>query len=220
MKLFSFKKRLHIVLPIFFFLLPIAVFFIWNPSSEVSAAEELSQKLLRFHVIANSDSEEDQAVKLKVKERVLSLLSPTLSYAADKEEAKQLVESRMDDIVAAARDTLRENEFSYSVHASVTQCEFPVKTYGDLTFPAGTYEALRIVLGDGEGKNWWCVMYPPLCFVDASFGTVPEDSKKQLSGLLTEDTYDSLETARQNKEQRIPFRFGIFTFLNNLLGFH
>lgn len=219
MKLFSFKRRLHIVLPIFLFLLPAAAFFIRSPSSEVSAAEELSEKLLRFHVIANSDSEEDQAVKLKVKEHVLSLLSPTLSYAADKEEAKRLVESRMDDIMTAAQDTLRENGFSYSVRASVTQCEFPVKTYGDLTFPAGTYEALRIVLGDGKGKNWWCVMYPPLCFVDASFGTVPEDSKKQLSGLLTEDTFDSLETARQNKEQRIPVRFGIFTFLNNLLGF-
>ncbi len=163
MKLFSFKKRLHIVLPIFFFLLPIAVFFIWNPSSEVSAAEELSQKLLRFHVIANSDSEEDQAVKLKVKERVLSLLPPTLSYAADKEEAKQLVESRMDDIVAAARDTLRENGFSIRFMPPSPNASFRSRHTGISTFPAGTYEALRIVLGDGEGKNWWCVSCTRRC---------------------------------------------------------
>lgn len=213
MKTLARKKWLHRILPALFFLFPIVFFLARGTDPKAASSEELSEKLLRFHVIANSDADEDQAVKLKVKENVLALLSPSLSYAKDREEAKQIISAQMDDILAIAEDTLEENGFSYSVQASIASCEFPVKTYGDLTFPAGTYEALRIVLGEGQGKNWWCVMYPPLCFVDASFGTVPEDSKDQLSALLTEDTYDSLQAA---EEKKVPFRFGIFTFLNDL----
>lgn len=209
------KKFLHILLPFFCFLFPIFFFGFRETATSSSSLNELSDKLLRFHVIANSDSREDQAVKLKVKEAVLDLLSPSLSNARDKEEAKQIITSRMDEILTCSRNTLSQYGFSYSVEASITSCEFPIKSYGDLIFPSGTYEALRIVLGNGDGKNWWCVMYPPLCFVDASFGTVPEKSKEQLSSLLTEDTYETLQKSKQEATPP-PIRFGIFTFLNDL----
>ena len=203
------KILLHILLPLGCFLTPILFFLSFQP--EASAADELSQKLLRFHVVANSDSQEDQAVKLQVKENILSLLSPSLAYAETKEEAKEIISANMEAITETAQNTLRENGFSYSAAASLCWCDFPVKTYGDLTFPAGTYEALRIVLGEGAGKNWWCVMYPPLCFVDVSFGTVPDQSKAALSHLLTDDTYDSLNSRETSP---VRFRFKLFSFLN------
>ncbi len=214
MKLSVKQVFLHILLPIACFLFPIFFFFSQENYSHASS-EELAEKLLRFHVIANSDSQEDQAVKLKVKENILSFLSPSLSYADDKEEAKQIISSQMDEILSIAQTTLAENGFSYSAQAFLTYCEFPVKSYGDLVFPAGTYETFQVILGDGNGKNWWCVMYPPLCFVDASFGTVPEESKNQLSTLLTEDTYESIQSSASENDS-IPFRFGIFTFFNDL----
>lgn len=215
MKTLFHKKFLHIILPVFFFLLPIFFFGFRETAASSSSLDELSDKLLRFHVIANSDSKEDQAVKLKVKEAVLELLSPSLSNATDKDEVKQIITSRMDDILDCSRNILSQYGFSYSVEASITTCDFPVKSYGDLIFPAGTYEALRIVLGNGDGKNWWCVMYPPLCFVDASFGTVPKESKEQLSSLLSEDTYETLQKSEQEATPP-PIRFGIFTFFNDL----
>ena len=184
MKTLFHKKFLHIILPVFFFLLPIFFFGFRETAASSSSLDELSDKLLRFHVIANSDSKEDQAVKLKVKEAVLELLSPSLSNATDKDEVKQIITSRMDDILDCSRNILSQYGFSYSVEASITTCDFPVKSYGDLIFPAGTYEALRIVLGNGDGKNWWCVMYPPLCFVDASFGTVPKMKRTALLSFI------------------------------------
>ena len=122
MKLSVKQVFLHILLPSACFLFPIFFFF-------------SQEKLLRFHVIANSDSQEDQAVKLKVKENILSFLSPSLSYADDKEEAKQIISSQMDEILSIAQTTLAENGFSYSAQAFLTYCEFPVKSYGDLVFP-------------------------------------------------------------------------------------
>lgn len=221
MKPFAAKNVLHRSFPFFFFLFPITFFLIWGfffsgTEGKAASSQELSEKILRFHVIANSDAKEDQDVKIKVKETVLTYLSPFLSYAKDKEEAKQIIENHMDGILNTAKETLEKNGFSYPAEVSVTDCEFPVKSYGDLLFPAGTYEAVRIVLGEGKGKNWWCVMYPPLCFVDASFGTVPQESKDQLGALLSEDTYDSLLASGQEEQKPIPFCFGIFTFLNDL----
>lgn len=173
---------------------------------------ELSDKLLRFHVIANSDSKEDQDLKLKVKEAVLNEMQPYLSHTTTKGEAEQQIEQHMETIISTAQQTLKENGSSQDVHAQIETCYFPTKTYGDFTFPPGNYRALRITLGKAEGKNWWCVMYPPLCFVDASYGTVPQESKSQLKGMLTEDTYDSIN----NISKPIKIGFRLFPFLNSL----
>ena len=177
MKLFSFKKRLHIVLPIFFFLLPIAVFFIWNPSSEVSAAEELSQKLLRFHVIANSDSEEDQADKYLVRDAVVAYLTPVVAEAETREEAEAALDDCLPGLVKTAEQVLEKNGFFYGARAEIREEEFPTRVYGEYTLEAGVYRALIVSLGTGTGDNWWCVVYPPLCFAGEPGDSVVYRSK-------------------------------------------
>ncbi|MGI5873684.1 MAG: stage II sporulation protein R [Bacillota bacterium] len=124
--------------------------------------------LLRFHVIANSDSPADQAVKLRVRDAVLAEIAPALAAAESVDEAEAAVGAALPDIEAAADAVLAAEGKHYASRAEVTESFFPTKSYGGLTLPAGRYRACRITLGAGRGKNWWCVLYPPLCFVDLS----------------------------------------------------
>ena len=145
-----------------------------------SIQKGIAEKIIRFHVIANSDSEEDQAVKLKVKEAVVTSMEPMLADADSVDEVRKIIKLHMDEIEQIAQETLIEEGSTDEAKAELTHCYFPVKTYGEYTFPDGEYEALRITIGEGEGKNWWCVMYPRLCFVDSLYSVVPEESKKEL----------------------------------------
>lgn len=163
---------------------------------EVTKAQErqraIADQIIRLHVIANSDSEEDQAVKLKVKETVLTYLRGEMKDAATIGQARQAIRENLSEIETIAEEKLAMEGYDYGVTASLEPCYFPVKEYGDMTFPAGEYEALRVRLGKSEGKNWWCVMYPTLCFVDSVYQVVPEESKEKLQNSLSQDEYDSL----------------------------
>ena len=133
--------------------------------SEKTQSEQV-EKPFRLHIIANSDSKEDQAVKLEVRD---AILANTLEQAKDiqtKDEMKKYVEEHLPEMEQIAQDVLDQQGFSYGARAMVGVYDFPDKTYGDVTYPAGEYEALRIVLGEGEGQNWWCVIFPPLCLID------------------------------------------------------
>lgn len=141
----------------------------------LSAAPETApafayQNLIRFHVVANSDSPEDQALKMQVRDIVLAELEPLLSQAASLEQARHIVAENLPAIETAARNTLRQKGGNYPLQAEFGQFAFPAKIYGDATLPSGTYTALRISIGQGAGQNWWCVLYPPLCFVDCAGG--------------------------------------------------
>ena len=126
----------------------------------------LAKDVFRFHVLANSDSDEDQDVKLKVRDAVIAYMdgemSGTESNSAD--DTKRWAADHLDDIEAVADQILEQEGYSYHASAEVVCDYFPEKTYGDITFPAGYYEALRVNLGKAEGHNWWCVLYPGLCF--------------------------------------------------------
>ncbi|MDE6759306.1 MAG: stage II sporulation protein R [Lachnospiraceae bacterium] len=148
--------------------------------------------ILRFHVRANSDSDEDQALKMAVKEDVITLLKPLLEECKNVEESKVVIVSNLQSIYASAINTITEQGYDYNVKVYVTEEEFPAKTYGDLTFPDGNYQALRIDIGDAKGQNWWCVMYPPLCFIDDSTVIVPEEGKEVLKENLTPKEYEDL----------------------------
>ena len=154
--------------------------------------EDIAKELLRFHVIANSDSTEDQNVKLKVKEAIVTYLKPYLKDTTSKTEAMNIIREQLESLNVVADNTLSEYGFSYSAKSSLSSATFPIKVYGDITLPPGEYDALRIELGKAEGQNWWCIMFPQLCFVDATYSVVPEDSKKQLKNLLTEDEYKAI----------------------------
>ena len=154
-------------------------------NKEQALQREIAQEVLRFHVLANSDSIEDQTEKMRVKEKVLSYMKEELSGTESLEETRGWAKSHLREIEEVA-------ESSYSVRAEVTTCQFPEKTYGDITFPAGTYEALRIEIGEAKGQNWWCVLYPNLCFVDAIHAVVPEEGKEELKEVLDEEAYEKV----------------------------
>ncbi|MGF7141712.1 stage II sporulation protein R [Anaerotaenia torta] len=179
-----------------FFLLLCSAASIWlikaNARADSDIQEGIARKVLRFHVIANSDSEEDQALKLKVKTALVQELAPRLENLADIDAVRTAVRKQLGDIEKLAEEILRQNGSSYPVSVSLEQCYFPLKIYGGYTFPPGSYEALRVRIGAAEGKNWWCVMFPPLCFVDETYSVVDENSDKKLLSLLTEEEYDAL----------------------------
>lgn len=158
---------------------------------ETSSGEPYSG-ILRFHVRANSDSDEDQALKIAVKEDVVTMLKPLLSDCENVTESKNVIVANLQNIYTTAVNTIVEQGYDYTVKVYVTEEEFPAKTYGDLTFPEGDYQALRIDIGAAKGQNWWCVMYPPLCFIDESTAVVSEEGKEELKEALTAEEYAAL----------------------------
>ncbi len=160
-----------------------------NVSAEAKMQRHLAEEVLRFHVLANSDSEEDQALKRKVRDAVLEKMENTLPDGLDVEATKEWARMHTDLFRKTAEDTVMENGYAYPVSAAVTTSYFPDKTYGDVTFPAGNYTALRIEIGAAKGQNWWCVLYPNLCFLDAVNAVVSEEGKRQLEQVLTEEEY-------------------------------
>ena len=166
---------------------------------------ELAEQVFRFHVLANSDSEEDQALKMKVKEAIIAYMKRELPESDSVETTKKWARENLVQIEQVAAEIIEEEGYEYSVKAEVTTCDFPDKTYGDITFPAGEYEALRIEIGQAKGQNWWCVLYPNLCFIDAVHAVVPEKGKNELKEVLEEDTYEMVTTTTR-------FKIGWFFF--------
>ena len=172
---------------------------------------DMSQKVLRFHVLANSDEERDQDLKLKVRDAVGSFMAEQLKNADTIEQSRQIVNSNLEEICAQAQNVVEQEGYDYPVSAALVRTDFPEKTYGQYTFPAGNYEALRVVIGEGEGHNWWCVMYPNLCF-SGSMYRVDEASGETLRQVLTEEEYRAVM-----EEGNYKVRFKILGFLNKVL---
>lgn len=169
-------------------------FFLWRSGlvAQQQLQEHLAEEVLRFHILANSDSEEDQELKLKVRDQILDYLDTEMPQASDAKETARWIRLHMDELEEVGRKTVTASGYDYPVNAAVTTCWFPDRTYGDMTFPAGNYEALRIELGDAQGHNWWCVLYPGLCFLDAANAVIPEEGKQKLQNVLTEDEYSRI----------------------------
>ena len=171
----------------------------------------IANELIRFHVRANSDSFEDQELKLLVKTSVVTYIQPLLSESTSLDMSRQILTSHIDDIDEVARQTLANHGSDYDVNVYFEESYFPMKTYGDVTLPPGKYEAFRIDIGKSEGKNWWCVLYPPLCFIDAAHGELPDESKEELRNILTQDEYNAVT----DTDYKVQFKY--LTFLNELM---
>ena len=130
--------------------------------------QELADSVIRFHVIANSDTEEDQALKLAVRDRVLEEAEGLYPEGATLEQAQAALEGHLNTLAAAGRAVVEEQGYDYPVSARLEDCWFPTKEYEGFALPAGTYTALRVTIGEGKGQNWWCVAFPPLCLGAAS----------------------------------------------------
>lgn len=141
--------------------------------------DEVKNELIRFHVIANSDSEEDQNLKLKVKNKVIDYLYPYLNASQSLEQSRKIIKDNMEEVKKLAEQVIKDNNYKYGIKTELSRENFPEKSYGKITLPQGNYEAFRIIIGSGQGKNWWCVMFPPLCFVDESKAEVEYDKTEE-----------------------------------------
>jgi stage II sporulation protein R len=152
----------------------------------------LARQVLRFHVIANSDSTEDQSIKLQVRDALIVYMASHADTFQSAEDAAEYAASHIEELEQVANGVLRSCQKSYSATISLGLSDFPDKVYGDLVFPAGTYEALRVELGQAQGENWWCVLYPLLCYTREGTVSVPEESETILEDSLSSEDYARL----------------------------
>lgn len=167
------------------------------------------EEMIRFHVLANSDAPEDQALKLKVRNRVIKEMNPKFEKSKSLDETRKIIKKNIKNIKEIASDEIKKNGGNYPVKITLGDFNFPTKNYGAITLPAGNYEALRIVIGKGEGANWWCVLFPPLCFIDMNHGLTSEKTKSELSNVLTEEEYNMINTATKEDEMPIKLKFKV-----------
>ena len=165
---------------------------------------DIADSVFRLHVIANSDSAEDQNLKYIVRDKVIEYMSSISQNASSKEAVIEIAKANSDKIQAIASQTIRENGYTYSVNVEVGNFSFPSKRYGDITLPPGYYDALRIKIGKAEGQNWWCVMFPPLCFVDVTSGVVPDESKEIMKQNLSKEEFDLI--SKNSNEVKVKFK--------------
>lgn len=177
-----------------------------------AVSNNIQNSVFRLHVIANSDSPEDQNLKYIVRDKVLEYINTISDSSYSKEDVISLVNKNINEIQKIAENTIHENGYNYSVNLSIGNFSFPTKSYGDITFPAGFYDALKIEIGRAEGQNWWCVMFPPLCFVDVTSGIVPEESKENIKENLSEEEYKLLS----DNSDDISFKFKIVEMFQNI----
>lgn len=197
----------------FIILFLLFIFIIVCANSYVSAvSSNISSSVFRLHVIANSDSSNDQSLKLIVRDKVLDYMNSLVdTNVSSKEEIMRIVSDNLEMFKSIAQDTVYDNGYDYPVNVEIGNFSFPTKTYGDISLPAGYYDALRVSIGEANGKNWWCVMFPPLCFVDVSSGVVPEDSKETLEESLSDEEYELISGSSTEFE----VKFKLVEFFEN-----
>ena len=174
-------------------------------------SNNISDTVFRLHVIANSDSKEDQDLKYKVRDDLINYMNTVCKDCKSKEEAIELVTLYKDNFKQIALNRLANEGFNYDVNIEIGNFDFPTKNYGDISLPAGFYDALKVEIGDAKGQNWWCVMFPPLCFVDISSGIVPEESKEYLKDNMNEEEFALVS---DNSDSNIKFKFKLLEFFN------
>lgn len=200
-KIFLFSLMLGLIIT------TVITFYSKSYSENIQAG--LAKNLIRFHVIANSDSPYDQQMKRDVRDAILESMDSVLEDVDSIKKTRQLLTDNADYMKQIAERVITEWGADYQVSVSLGSSVFPTKRYGDVVLPPGEYEALRVEIGDAKGQNWWCVMFPPLCFVDITHGVVPEKSKTQLKNILTDDEFDLVLATRKDKNLPIKLKFRI-----------
>ncbi|MDE6031855.1 MAG: stage II sporulation protein R [Oscillospiraceae bacterium] len=168
-------------------------------------AEDVQSEVLRLHIPANSDSEEDQRIKLELRDHLLERYGAELSDSGSLSEAERRTEELLPEIEADCQRFLAERGMEYGARAELAEMYFTTREYGEVTLPAGNYKALRITLGSGEGRNWWCVMFPPLC--------LPAVTENENG-----DGAEMLSDFRTDRPQKVKVKFALYELLKELLG--
>ena len=199
-------KRFFILLILLILYTFVSAFYYSN-----AVCSDISDSVFRLHVIANSDSPADQNLKYIVRDSIIDYINVISSSATSKEEVLQIAKSNISEIQSIAINTVRKEGYDYSVNVEVGNFVFPKKTYGDITFPPGFYDALKVEIGEAKGQNWWCVMFPPLCFVDVTSGIVPDESKLKMQENLSQEEYKLISQESTN----VKVKFKIVEVLQN-----
>jgi len=201
---------------------------LFNVSDVKASQKTIAEKIIRFHVLANSDTPMDQSLKLKVKDRVISYTSKYLGDCKDLQSFKKELLKHNENIKTLAEKIIKEAGYTYKVTTELSREDFPIKTYGDVTLPEGNYEAYRILIGKAEGQNWWCVMFPPLCFIDLTKGNIAnEETDTSMGKVLNSNELKLVKGSETNKvlkqvkkpstDNKIEFRFKIVDILKSLI---
>ena len=209
MKNTSLKRNLFIKIfkyTALFSILFLTYFFICAYSYVDAVSTDISSSVFRLHVLANSNSDEDQNLKLLVRDEIL-----LIDNSMTKDDVINILNDNIDSFYDIAYSTIRKNGYNYSVNIEIGNFLFPTKSYGDISLPAGYYDGIRIEIGEAKGNNWWCVMFPPLCFVDVSSGIVPDSSKEIIQDNLSSEEYDLLA----ENSPSIKFKFKLVEFFNS-----
>ena len=202
----KFKRAIILITLLLIFILISTINYVQATTSNIT------NEVFRLHVIANSDSKEDQELKYKVRDDVLEYVKTISKNANSKEDVIRIVSRNLESIKQIAENTIKNGGFDYKVNMNIGNFSFPTKEYGDISLPSGFYDALKIEIGNASGQNWWCVMFPPLCFVDITTGVVPEDSKETL-----QENLDTEEYAIISEDNGImKFKFKIIEMFENI----
>jgi stage II sporulation protein R len=193
------KKLISVMLIVIF----ASIVILNKPQDTYAVKQDISNKLIRLHVIANSDSEQDQRLKLKVRDAVIMKMNSKFMGIENVNNSENLIKENLSEIQNIAQDVVYKNGKDYKIKAMYGKFDFPTKYYGTITLPAGNYKALRIIIGNGAGKNWWCVMFPPLCFVDITHGLSSNETKEELKKYLSNDEIEMIETNKPKMKFKI-----------------
>lgn len=176
-----------------------------------TVSENLSDNFFRLHILANSDSEIDQNLKLKVRDAIIKYMNSQNFSDSSKSEVITAVEEDLENYKLIAETVISDAGFDYPVSVEIGNFHFPTKIYGNISLPAGYYDALRIKIGNAEGQNWWCSLFPPLCFVDISSGVIDETSQNTLKENLSDEEFAIITSS----SEKIKLKFKILEIFSN-----
>ncbi len=170
-----------------------------------SVMTDISSNILRLHIVASSDSAEDQNLKLKVRDNIVTYTNEVLAECENPEDAYSILNENLGKLEEIANETIKKEGFDYCAEAKLGIYDFPTKDYGDIILPGGEYTSLRIVIGEGVGQNWWCVLFPPLCFINANASKVTDEGERKLKDSISDDSYSVIKKA----DKGVKFKFKI-----------
>ena len=211
----------HIILysVMLFIVLGLMVGYAYSQSCKINTfSNDYKENLIRFHVLANSDSEEDQALKLKVRDKVISYLKPKLEDSESISQSEKIILNEKDKLMDICKETIKQNGYNYDVSINLGYSKFPTKQYSSVVLPAGEYKSLKIILGTGQGKNWWCVMFPPLCFVDEQNNVIDKETDEKLKKVLTKDEYELIVEKDKKNINNLQIKFKIVEVFQKILN--
>lgn len=205
------RNLFHKLKNVMILIILLLLFFVANAHSyATNVSNGLSSDIFRLHILANSDSEEDQALKLKVRDAIIEYMETLTENVTDKQAVIQLSNEHSEDFKQIAESVIQENGYDYPITIEIGNFYFPTKYYGNISLPAGNYDALKIEIGDAKGQNWWCSLFPPLCFVSVSAGVVDEDGEEYLKKNLSEEEFAIVSESSPD----IEFKFKIIELMN------